>query len=188
MVCRPRSHPAGGREANAQKTIMPFAPRRLAVELPLRLALGVALGCAGTLSAQALGAVQQGAGGYGPGMMGGQGMGMMGGRGAGVNGGDGQEAGQPGAGSPGWNKLTSYIHAHALTCMTCHAVTGRGVGPAFADIAHRFAGQANGQAEMAKAISGGASGLWPGYPPMPGGLASSEQARILAGLILQSGK
>ena len=53
------------------------------------------------------------------------------------------------------------------------------------DIAHRFAGQADAAVELAGAISHGVAGQWPGYPPMPGGLATSKQAQSLAGLILR---
>jgi len=114
------------------------------------------------------------------GMMGG---GMMGG---GMMGGYGSRA-EPGP-SEGtnahWDELSSYVQSNGLACMGCHAYSGRGTGPAFTDIAQRFAGHPGGRKELAAAISDGVSGQWPGYPPMPGGLAAPKQAGKLAQLIL----
>jgi len=114
----------------------------------------------------------------GGGMMGGgmMGGGMMGGYGA------------PGAGNgrnPKWDELYSYIASNRLPCLSCHRFSGRGAAPAFMDIAQRFGGQANAAAELSGAISYGVAGRWPGYPPMPGGLATRGQAKRLASLILQ---
>ncbi len=134
----------------------------------LVLATSIGLGLAMSMPAQSQG--------MGPGMMGG---GMMGGHGA------RNEAPSEGAASNlGWSKLNSYVQSNGLACTSCHGFSGRGTGPAFIDIAHRFAGQANAESELAGAISIGVSGQWPGYPPMPGGLANPKQARSLAALIL----
>lgn len=110
------------------------------------------------------------------GMMGG---GMMGGYGP-----PGQSGPSKGS-NPQWDELSSYVQGNGLACMSCHAYSGRGTGPAFADIAQRFAGHPGSRKELAGAISGGVSGQWPGYPPMPGGLATPGQAKELAGLILR---
>ncbi len=99
--------------------------------------------------------------------------------------GPGNEAPTQGSVSnPDWGKFTSYVQSNGLPCMSCHALSGRGTGPAYMDIAHRFAGQANDATELTRAISNGVSGQWPGYPPMPGGLATPKQAKKLADLIL----
>jgi len=95
------------------------------------------------------------------------------------------EAPGQGNGSAPERELFSYVQSNGLPCMSCHTFSGRGVGPAFFDIAHRFAGQANAETELAGAISDGVAGQWAGYPPMPGELAEPKQARKLAGLILQ---
>lgn len=142
------------------------------------LALGMALGLATPLAA-----VSQGMGG---GMMGGGMMngGMMGG---GTMGGYGAPGGQaaPGNGrNPQWDRLASYINSNRLPCMSCHRFSGRGAAPAFVDIAQRFGGQPKAASELSRAISYGIAGRWPGYPPMPGGLATPGQAKQLASLIL----
>ena len=107
------------------------------------------------------------------------GGGTMGGYGA-----RNEVSGEGGAANPDWSKLNSYVQSNGLACMSCHTYSGRGTGPAFIDIAHRFAGQGNAETELASAIRNGVSGQWPGYPPMPGGLATTRQARSLAEVIL----
>ncbi len=116
-------------------------------------------------------AMSQGMGG----MMGG---GMMGGRATPL------EPGPVQGTNPRWDKLSFYVQSNGLACMSCHAYSARGAGPAFADIARRFAGQPGSARELAAAISEGIAGQWPGYPPMPGGLATRSQAQELTELIL----
>ncbi|MDA8252958.1 MAG: hypothetical protein M0Z28_27845 [Rhodospirillales bacterium] len=140
-----------------------------------RLALGVVLGVA-------IGS-QVWAQGMGPGMMGGNGSGMMGGQGR-----SSPEPGQGTLSDPAWDRLTSYVRSNRLSCMSCHSLSGSGAGPAFGDVARRFVGQRNGKTELANAIGNGIAGRWPGYPPMPAGLATPEEARTLAGLILRLAK
>lgn len=106
------------------------------------------------------------------GMMGG---GMMGGA---------TSSGGNGATNDKSEALGSYIQSQGLSCMSCHAVAGSGFGPAFTDIAKRYAGQAHAENDLAKSIANGVSGRWQGYPPMAGGLATPSQARQLARLIL----
>ena len=147
--------------------------RRLHRAAPLALALGLGLAAATTAYPQGM---------MGGGMMGG---GMMGG---GMMGGYGPRNARPpesNASAPGWENLSSYVQTNGLPCMSCHALSARSAGPAYLDIAHRFAGQANGATELSGAIRDGVSGQWPGYPPMPGGMATQGQARRLASLILR---
>ena len=137
------------------------------------LALGIGLGLAAPMTA-----VSQGMGG---GMMGGgmTGGGMMGGYGA-----PGGQTGQANGRNATWDRLASYMSSNRLPCMSCHRFAGRAAAPAFMDIAQRFGGQPNAAGELSGAISYGIAGRWPGYPPMPGGLATPGQARRLASLIL----
>lgn len=96
--------------------------------------------------------------------------------------------GQPGprkGSNPQWDELSAYVQSNRLACMGCHTYSGRGAGPAFADIAQRFAGHPGSGKELARAISNGVSGRWVGYPPMPAGLATPDQAKELARLILR---
>ncbi len=167
---------------------MTHSPTRSLARSPARLALGIALGLGTALATPARG---QGMG-MGPGMMGGTGHGMMGGAGPGMRGGPGygtndadrQATGQGTAAPPAWGRLSAYIGAQHLMCLSCHELSKRNIGPAFADIAHRFAGQPNARATLTQAISHGVSDQWAGYPAMPGGLATPGQAATLAQFIL----
>ena len=144
-------------------------------------AFALALGIAAPLHARSQG--MMGGGMMGGGMMGG---GMMGGgmMGGGMMGGPRAEPGPSKGSNPQWDELSSYVQTNGLPCMSCHSYTGRGTGPAFADIARRFAGRPDSRNVLAGAISSGVAGQWPGYPPMPAGLATPGEARTLAGLIL----
>jgi cytochrome c len=140
------------------------------------LALGIGLSLATPMTA-----VSQGMGGYGPGSMGG---GMMGG---GMMGGYGPPGGAPAQGNgrnATWDRLATYMSSNRLSCVSCHRFSGPGAGPAFTDIAQRFGGQPNAATELTGAIRYGIAGRWPGYPPMPGGMATPGQAERLASLIL----
>lgn len=163
--------------------------------LLLLMALGAGLALATWTHARAHDSRASGAlayGGMGGRMMGGgmMGSGMAGGgmMGGGMMGGNGSRNAQPSAGdasTPGWDDLSGYIRSKGLACMSCHALSARSTGPAFLDIAHRFSGHANAEDELANAIRNGVSGKWPGYPPMPGGMATPNQAMNLAQLILR---
>lgn len=94
------------------------------------------------------------------------------------------DGGQPSSRDEPGNRLLGYVRSEGLSCMGCHALSRTVTAPAFADIARRYRGQARARARLARSIADGVSGKWAGYPPMPGGLASPEQADALAALIL----
>jgi len=95
---------------------------------------------------------------------------------------DGEGAGDPAG------RLVTYIQSNGLTCLACHAISGRRAGPDFTGIGQRYAGASGAEATLTQSIANGVAGKWPGYPPMPGGQASSRQAADLANLILQLGR
>ncbi len=69
------------------------------------------------------------------------------------------------------------------TCVACHSVDNRMVGPALKDIAEKNAGVDGAAATLALHIKNGNSGLW-GPIPMPPNPVSAEEAKILAEWIL----
>lgn len=74
--------------------------------------------------------------------------------------------------------------AQKNACMACHTVDKKLVGPAFKEIAKKYAGQADAQAQLAKSIKAGGAGKW-GPIPMPAQAALSEaDAGTLAAWIL----
>jgi len=113
------------------------------------------------------------------GMMGGGMMGGMMGQGANSSPSQSEESSNPAA-----RNLLEYVRSNGLSCLSCHSVSARSVGPAFTDIAKRHAGNDGAQSALEESITTGATGKRTGYPAMPGGLASSSQAKKLAALIV----
>ena len=56
--------------------------------------------------------------------------------------------------------------AKAKNCMACHAVASKLVGPAFKDVAAKYAGQKDAEAKLSAKVLKGGSGSW-GAVPMP---------------------
>ena len=63
--------------------------------------------------------------------------------------------------------------AKAKNCMACHAVQTKLVGPAFKDVAAKYAGQKGIEAKLVAKIVKGGSGSW-GAIPMPANPQVSE--------------
>ena len=52
-------------------------------------------------------------------------------------------------------------------CITCHVVKGaKTIGPTYADVAKKYAGQKDAEAKLADAVKKGGQGVW-GQMPMP---------------------
>ena len=76
--------------------------------------------------------------------------------------------------------------AQKNACMACHAVDKKLVGPAYAEVAKKYAGQKDAEATLVANIMKGGSGKW-GPIPMPAQAALSEaDAKTLAKWILSS--
>jgi cytochrome c len=74
--------------------------------------------------------------------------------------------------------------AQAKICMGCHGVAEKKVGPAFKDVASRYAGQKDAAARLAEKIVRGGSGTW-GVVPMPANpKVTADEARQLATWVL----
>ncbi len=63
--------------------------------------------------------------------------------------------------------------AKAKSCMACHAVSSKVVGPAFKDVAAKYAGQKDAEDKLAAKVMKGGSGTW-GAIPMPANPQVSE--------------
>lgn len=74
--------------------------------------------------------------------------------------------------------------AKSKNCMACHAVDKKLVGPAFKDVAAKYAGQKDATEKLAAKIIKGGGGVW-GPVPMPANAAVSEaDAKALAAWVL----
>jgi cytochrome c len=63
--------------------------------------------------------------------------------------------------------------AKAKNCMACHAVANKLVGPAYKDVAAKYAGQKDAEAKLVAKVIKGGSGVW-GAIPMPANPQVSE--------------
>ena len=78
--------------------------------------------------------------------------------------------------------------AQKNACTACHAVDRKVVGPAYAEIAKKYAGQADAVAKLTDSIRKGGSGKW-GPVPMPAQSALAEtDAKVLAEWVLAGAK
>ena len=71
--------------------------------------------------------------------------------------------------------------ASQKACMACHAIDKKLVGPAYQDIAKKYAGQKDAEANLIASIKKGGSGKW-GPIPMPAqaGLSDADAATLAA--------
>ncbi len=74
--------------------------------------------------------------------------------------------------------------AKAKNCMACHSVSNKVVGPAFKDVAAKYAGQKDAEDKLTQKVLKGGSGVW-GAVPMPANAQVSEaEARTLVKWVL----
>lgn len=74
--------------------------------------------------------------------------------------------------------------ARSKNCMSCHSLGNKVVGPAFKEVAKRYAGQPDAEAKLTQKILKGGSGAW-GVVPMPANAQVSEaEAKSLVQWIL----
>lgn len=76
--------------------------------------------------------------------------------------------------------------AKAKNCLACHSVERKVVGPAFKEIAAKYAGDKTAAGKLAKKIREGGAGVW-GQIPMPANpQVSEEEAKTLASWALSA--
>jgi len=74
--------------------------------------------------------------------------------------------------------------AQKKNCMACHQVDKKLVGPAYKDVAAKYAGDKEAANKLAKKIMAGGSGVW-GPVPMPANPQVNEaEAKQLAAWVL----
>ena len=78
--------------------------------------------------------------------------------------------------------------AQKKNCMACHAVDKKLVGPAYKDVAAKYAGQKDAVDKLAAKVIKGGAGVW-GPVPMPANTAVSDaEAKQLVQWILSQKK
>lgn len=73
--------------------------------------------------------------------------------------------------------------AKAKNCMACHATERKVLGPAYKDVAAKYADNANAVPSLAGKIIAGSKGVW-GVVPMPANKISEDDAKKLATWIM----
>ena len=74
--------------------------------------------------------------------------------------------------------------ARSKICLGCHDISEKKIGPAFKDVAARYAGQKDAAARLADKVIKGGAGVW-GVLPMPANpKVTPEEARQLVAWIL----
>jgi cytochrome c len=73
--------------------------------------------------------------------------------------------------------------AKAKGCYACHAVNAKQVGPAFKDVAKKYAGKPDAVAYLSERIKKGGAGVW-GNVPMPPQNVTDEESKKLAEWVL----
>jgi cytochrome c len=74
--------------------------------------------------------------------------------------------------------------AKAKNCLSCHTVDKKVVGPAYQDVARKYAGQKDAPDKLANKIMKGGAGVW-GVIPMPVNSQVNEaEAKKLANWVL----
>jgi len=68
-------------------------------------------------------------------------------------------------------------------CLACHAVDKKVVGPAYKEVAAKYAGQKDAVAKLAEKIQKGGVGVW-GQVPMPANPVTPDEAKQLATWVL----
>lgn len=76
--------------------------------------------------------------------------------------------------------------ATSKNCMACHAVDKKIVGPAYKDVAAKYAGQKDAPAKLAAKVIAGGSGVW-GPVPMPANaqVTPDEAKKLVAWILAQ---
>ena len=74
--------------------------------------------------------------------------------------------------------------AKASGCYSCHANGEKVVGPAFASIAEKYAGDKDAAASLAQSIQNGSKGKWGRIPMPPHASLSSAELKTLASWVM----
>lgn len=76
--------------------------------------------------------------------------------------------------------------AQSKNCMACHSVDKKVVGPAFKDVAAKYAGQKDAAAKLEAKVMKGGGGVW-GPVPMPANpqVSEAEAKKLVAWVLSQ---
>lgn len=72
-------------------------------------------------------------------------------------------------------------------CATCHVVKGaKTIGPTYADVAKKYAGQKDAEAKLAEKVKKGGQGVWGQVPMPPNAAVPDADIRALVKWVLSA--
>ena len=83
--------------------------------------------------------------------------------------------------------LANQALAQKSNCLACHAADKKLVGPAYQEVAKKYAGQKDAAAKLADKVIKGGTGVW-GQIPMPANAVSKDEADKLVAWVLATKK
>lgn len=78
--------------------------------------------------------------------------------------------------------------AKKSNCMSCHQVDKKLVGPAYQDVAKKYAGQKDAEAKLFEKVKNGGKGVWGEVPMPPNAAVKDEDIKTLVKWILAGAK
>jgi cytochrome c len=73
-------------------------------------------------------------------------------------------------------------------CLACHAVDKKLVGPAYQDVAKKYAGDKTAEAKLTEKVKKGGSGVWGAVPMPPNSAVSDKDIKTLVKWVLAGAK
>ncbi|BBL70112.1 c-type cytochrome [Methylogaea oryzae] len=74
--------------------------------------------------------------------------------------------------------------ARAKACLGCHAVEQKRMGPAYKQVAEKYAGQPDAEDRLVEKVMHGGSGVWGSMSMPPNSQVTADEARALVRWIL----
>ena len=74
--------------------------------------------------------------------------------------------------------------AKSKNCMACHAIDSKLVGPAYKDVAKKYAGQKDAEDKLVQKVLKGGSGVWGPMAMPPNTQVNEAEARTLVKWVL----
>jgi cytochrome c len=73
--------------------------------------------------------------------------------------------------------------AKSKNCMTCHKVDAKLIGPAYKEVAVKYAGQKDAVAHLAEKVQKGGSGVWGAVPMTPNNVTPDEAKKLVTWIL-----
>ncbi|MBU1237104.1 MAG: c-type cytochrome [Gammaproteobacteria bacterium] len=86
------------------------------------------------------------------------------------------------------NAMANADLAKKSNCLACHTVDKKLVGPAYADVAKKYAGDKGAEAKLVQKVKKGGSGVWGSVPMPPNSAVKDEDIKTLVKWILGGAK